>query len=236
MTTIKRTTLLFILCSAINISNCIARTLDYKVDAYDLKTNQLIYRERHIERYQGNQPISFEVQYSNPQGVQFATKTVRFSSSPYDPDISLFYPRLNYTEFTQHLTQNVYRVGTRKPNKKALRTRQLKVPSVQVIDNGFDLYIKDNMHQLRQGKTLKVNYIAPARLDYYHFRMKPITNTTTTIKIKIESDVMLIRWLTHPIIVEYDVINNRMTSYKGITNIPKSNMENHRAKLVMKYA
>lgn len=225
--------ILFI-CTVISYST-LANTISYWATAIDLQTNQIIYREKHTETYSGNIPTSFLVQYFKPNGQEFATKRVQFVNTNYDPDINLSYPNLGYNEFTKHLKENTYRVGHTKKSTRTIQYKELSVNRTAVIDNGFDLYIKENMPLLKQGKYLHFDYIAPARLAYYHFRLKPSAITSTRITIKIESDNMLIRLLTQPIIVEYDTIQNRLISYQGITNIPKKSGGNHRAKLIVNY-
>lgn len=212
-----------------------AKTLDYWASAYDIKTNRLLYKERHIERYKNNRPEKFEVLYYTPQGRQFASKIVRFNNTNYDPDIYLNVPNLKYVEFTKHLSRSTYRVGHSKVNQPSIKSKQLKVSRTAVIDNGFDLYIKENMNALKQGKILHFNYIAPAKLDYYRFRIKPVSITPNQIRLHLESDVALARMLTKPVVVEYDLRTNLMTLYEGITNIPKATKGNHDARLVINY-
>lgn len=214
---------------------CFAKTTQYWADAYDLSTGRLIYKEKHVERYSGKRPSVFDVSYYTVQGKLFATKTVRFNHTAYDPDIYLNSQSLSYTEYTRHIGSNTYRVGYQDKNSNQLITRKLSVPYVQVIDNGFDLYIKDNLDKLIRGNKLYFNYIAPAKLDYYRFRLNPVFISSQIIRIHIEPNAMLARWFSQPVIVEYDIQKRRMTSYKGVTNIPSGNGNNHKAHLAIRY-
>lgn len=213
----------------------LAKTTQYWADAYDLNTGRLIYKEKHVERYSGTRPRVFDVSYYTVQGKLFATKTVRFNHTAYDPDIYLNSQSLSYTEYTRHLGGKTYRVGYQDKNSSQLITRKLSVPYVQVIDNGFDLYIKDNLDKLIRGNKLYFNYIAPAKLDYYRFRLNPVFVSSRTIRIHIEPNAMLARWFSQPVIVEYDIQKRRMTSYKGVTNIPSRGGNNHKAHLAIRY-
>tara|TARA_R110002110_G_scaffold119309_1_gene293720 strand:+ start:23229 stop:23930 length:702 start_codon:yes stop_codon:yes gene_type:complete len=212
-----------------------AKTIQYWASATDLKSNRLVYREKHIEQYKNNRPTLFEVEYYSPTGYKFATKSVKFSNTDYDPDIYLNYPRMGYIEYTKRLRGNTYRLGNKSMNAKNISAKDIRVSGIPVVDNGFDLFIKDNINKLRQRQTLHIAYIAPAKLDYFRFRLQPIQITQKTIKVKIEPDAAVARWLTKPIIVVYDLQKNRMISYTGVTNIPKSHNENHNVRLSVEY-
>lgn len=216
-------------------TTAIANSTEYWIDAYDLKTGKLVYKERHLENFKANTPIRYDIDYYRPNGSHFAKKTVSFNGRRYDPDILLKFDGLSYFELSRYLGNRTYQLVLRDMGKSKSQRKNVKPKGLVVVDHGIDILIKDKFDDLLNNKTLRFKYIAPARLDYYSFRITPISAKNGILTASIQSDVGLVRWITKPITVEYDIQKRRMISYSGVTNIPIDAKNNYRAKLVVRY-
>lgn len=192
--------------------------------AYDSQQGELRYTEIYQNRYspEGNL-VASEVEYRPADSSSpLATKTLHYHKHPYAPEFT----------FTNHITRYAESIRWEGVNTVLIRHREsdtwqqrtLEVSEPVVADAGFDAFLKDNIDRLEAGKTVKFNFLNPARLDWYRFSAEPIKQTAATITINVYPRNPLIRWLVDPILLTYQLPTNteptpRLVRYSGLTNI-----------------
>jgi|TARA_B110000211_G_scaffold116429_1_gene134853 hypothetical protein len=156
--------------------------------AYDIDSKKLVYSEHH----QYVTPTLHQVEYKEPSGEIFATKTIDYSHSYFAPD------------FTQHNLRNgekvaVYRrdsvnekikyaINYQENSKEDSESNTLKLRPRMVIDAGFDHFITKNWDALLAQESLTIDYLIPSALDHYELTVKENTCTNTTAKKNPESN------------------------------------------------
>mgnify|MGYP000173898569 CR=1 FL=1 len=150
--------------------------------AYDIDSKKLVYSEHH----QYVTPTLHQVEYKEPSGEIFATKTIDYSHSYFAPD------------FTQHNLRNgekvsVYRedsvngkikyaIKYQENSKEDSESNSLKLRPRMVIDAGFDHFITKNWDALLSQESLTIDYLIPSALDHYELTVKENTCTNTIAK------------------------------------------------------
>ena len=156
--------------------------------AYDIDSKKLVYSEHH----QYVTPTLHKVEYKEPSGEIFATKTIDYSQSYFAPD------------FTQHNLRNgekvsVYREGSvngkikyaikyQENSKEDSESNSLKLRPRMVIDAGFDHFITKNWDALLSQESLTIDYLIPSALDHYELTVKENTCTNTIAKKNLASN------------------------------------------------
>lgn len=150
--------------------------------AYDINSQKLVYSEHH----QYVTPTLHKVEYREPTGEVFATKTIDYSHSYFAPD------------FTQHNLRNgekvtVYRkdpvsekikyaINYQENAKEDSEHETLTLRPRMIIDAGFDHFITNNWDALLSKKSLTIDYLIPSALDHYELTVKENTCTNSAVK------------------------------------------------------
>jgi len=203
--------------------------------AFDLKSNKAIYSEFHEEEFHAGQHKQTLTLYKDPKGKLLAKRKLTFSGSNEHPNYRLDVLKMGYYEGAEVVEGNVkvfnYDVVTRKELSKTLA-----VTAPYVIDGGLSYFIKKKWTQIMTGKAVSFNFVVPARLDYYRFRVRKISTFEDggrkAVLVSLEPDHFILRSLIDPIKITYDVASKRIIRYEGISNIPKDGDRNFDAKLV----
>ncbi|MCP5016998.1 MAG: hypothetical protein GY938_17280 [Ketobacter sp.] len=207
------------------IANCTIAQPDTIIGyAYDVGKSNLRYMETYASVYDTNGLLlQSSVQYTSPKKDILALKTLDYSNHPYAPDFTFDNRTANYIESIEWLDDNNVLVK-RKDSGREWEEKIINIPEPAVADAGFDAFLKDQLAPLRQGQTLRFNFLNPARLDWFRFTATAIGNTSTTITVKVAPANTVLRWLVDPIMLTYqlpDELNRlpRLLHYSGLTNM-----------------
>ena len=126
--------------------------------AYSLDDNEVIYREAYTAI---NDIGEVQVDYLDPQGKKFATKTLVFQGEPYQPTFVMQDFRDNETISVQF---EKARLVMRHKDNNGPRQKIILEHSGMVIDAGFDSFIQLKWDDLLKGKILKFEFALPTKL------------------------------------------------------------------------
>lgn len=177
-------------------------------DAFDLKTNNLLYREQHYMRC--SDPQQVRVDYVQ-KGQIFAQKDLRFMNNSFVPDLEFHDKRLN-----RHirLRQSADVVEVQTDDEKA----NLSLRADLVADAGFDRFIASHTEELRNGRPLAFSFVSPTRLDSYRFQVTKQTSPDG-LALLLQPEAKWLQWLLDPIYLRYETKPFRLREYTGISNI-----------------
>ena len=148
--------------------------------AYDIDSQKLVYSEHH----QYVTPTLHKVEYREPSGEVFATKTIDYSHSFFAPN------------FTQHNLRNGEKITIYRKNPMSEKIKYhlkyqentknepeneiIKYRPRLIIDAGFDHFITKNWDALLSKKSRTIDYLIPSAFDHYELTVKENTCTNTT--------------------------------------------------------
>jgi hypothetical protein len=131
--------------------------------------------------------------------------------------------RTGYIEGSEVLSNNEVKVYTRKDKESELEQKVLSPEEPFVIDGGLTYFFIKNWNRLMNNETVEFNFIAPARLDYFRFRVSKnsIINLGARrgLQLKLEINSFILRAFVDPVYITYDLETKKILSYKGISNI-----------------
>ncbi|SIT22326.1 hypothetical protein SAMN05421788_105278 [Filimonas lacunae] len=194
------------------------KTDAYTGYAYKPGTQSLVYKEQNTEKYINNKHTETQTSYYSQSNQLIATRTLDFSNSLYTPSFKTEDLRTGYMEGVA-VTGYQARMFVRKDKTASIKEKVITLNAPMVIDGGFNQFIKDHWSQLMQNQAVVFNFVVPARLNYYNLRACKIAATSTEVKIRIEPNSALLRWIAPPIIVNYNILTRRITNYEGKSNI-----------------
>ncbi len=183
----------------------------YEGLAYAKKSGQLLYRESHWIQ-DGGQRL---VLYRCPSGAPFARKTVRGASAA--PDFEFFDARSGYREGVR--TQGgVREVFTQASAGAPEQTKPVPRRNGQVIDAGFDAYVRQQWDALAKSDRQRIAFLVPSRLQAMDFQLSPVAQDKATRSYRLSLDT----WyggVFPNIVVTYSTANRQLTKFEGIGNI-----------------
>lgn len=138
----------------------------YEGQAYRLKGGQLLYRESHWLQANGERLVLYRCATGEP----FARKYVSDGSPA--PDFELVDARDGYREGVR--TRDGQReIFTQARTGASERRKSLPSRSQQIIDAGFDAYIRQQWNALTPANPRQVAFVLPSRLDTLAFKLEP---------------------------------------------------------------
>ncbi|WHI47631.1 hypothetical protein [Microbulbifer sp. VAAF005] len=213
----------FIAMSAIAGTNChyegpfLAKGL-----AYDPDNQQLQYCEYYTSQDNGE----ITVFYYAPQGDLIAEKTLRERNGPAAgrsalPSATQIDRR--HGEVREVLWDDGQWMMRYKANEdEAWKVSLREARSVDVVDAGFDTYVRDHWDLLSSGKTLKFNFASPLHGRSIKLRAKAVScsqSASDNTCIRVDVAQPLIRLFVEDLNLTYDTDSRRLKSFKGIVNI-----------------
>lgn len=189
-------------------------------------SGQLLYEEHHSLRGQCIDglwnPSIHEVSYRRPgPGEPFASKTLHYSQSLLRPEMTFNQPLWQeqwQIRFDDEDVRITLRAKSRQPEEF-----NLKPTPDMVFDAGFDHLVRQSWGQLRDGKPVEFQFLAPTRGRSYEFLLEPdqASEGNGGLKLVIRPNGLLTRLLVPPIELAY---NQRgfLTRFSGLTNIRKN--------------
>ncbi len=137
--------------------------------AYRLNNDELLYREFYTPM-DANQEV--RVSYARPDGEVFATKTLRYTTNPTQPEFDYHDLRDNERlagQFSAGRLTLTYHQEGYKQEKEIVETLGL------VTDNGFDVFIQQNWAKLVAGEKIRFTYALPYQLNVANLQVRQIT-------------------------------------------------------------
>ncbi|MCX6170231.1 MAG: hypothetical protein NTX65_12870 [Ignavibacteriales bacterium] len=214
-----------------NFGNSNSDVKTYSSKAFDLKDGKFLYSEFHEEKFNGDKITESVTKYKDPKNNLLSERIMTFTDDLTKPKFVLKDLRSGYIEGSELLQNNRVRVYTRESFDDKLEEKVLKVEEPFVIDGGLTYFFRENWERLLNNETIEFNFIAPAKLDYFRFRVSKNSIVSVGNKkgmqLKLEINSFILRAFVDPILITYALDNKEILSYKGISNVNDENGKSH---------
>lgn len=182
----------------------------YEGLAYEKKSGKLLYRESHWVQ-QGRRLVL----YRCPGGEPFARKQVSGASAA--PDFDLVDGRDGYREGVR--TRGGMREVYSQASANASETSKgLPDRDNQVIDAGFDVYVRQQWDALARPDRQRIAFLIPSRLQDVQFKLSPLATSAGSRRYALALDA----WyggVLPSMTVTYSSADRRLLRFEGIGNI-----------------
>jgi hypothetical protein len=195
-----------------------AETTDNYIGYAYNETEHLLYTEEFTDRFIDGKHFETLTDYFDPSHKKIAQRVLDFRKSKYAPDFTTEDLRSGYMEGAEIVGDKI-KLFNRKSKNLEVNEKLMSIPSPVVVDGGFNQFIKANWATLEKGEIITFHFAIPARLDYFTLRAVKVESTETEMKIRVEPDKAVLRWIAEPIIVNYSKDTRRIMSYQGQSNI-----------------
>ncbi len=189
-----------------------AATVHYEGFAYAKGTQRLLYREQHWLQNEGSERL---VVYRCPNGMAFARK--RVSGKGATPDFEFLDARSGYVEGVRSRGGR-REVFTRASGGAPEQSSALAPGDVQIIDAGFDSFVRQQWDALKPPNATHVSFLVPSRLQPMDFRLTPSYGKAGSRLYRLSLDTWYGRALPG-MSVMYSARGNRLLQYEGIGNV-----------------
>lgn len=139
--------------------------------AYDIDSQSILYTEHHYYMT----PTLHKVEYKEPNGDLFATKTIDYRHSFFAPDVT----QTNFRNgeeiiiYREPICDDIgYQIRYQENAIESPESSTLKNRPNLVIDAGLNYFIKKNWDILLSPKALTVDYLIPSALDHYELTIQ----------------------------------------------------------------
>ncbi|HEY7774067.1 MAG TPA: hypothetical protein VIC26_12860 [Marinagarivorans sp.] len=207
--------------------------------ALDAKTGELLYCEQHKQI----DALNWRVEYS-VNGQVIAEKTLDYSRAEISPQVKQSdYRTGELREVTEHADQ--WLVSYRPDRDARTQTKALSQEGVQVIDAGFDFFVRQQWRQLAAGETVVFDFISVPHLKAIALRAKKVSmdncksfavsaEINTPQCISVEANSGLLRLFVDRLVLLYDE-QQRLRGFKGAVNIQNSAQDTQDAIIYYRY-
>lgn len=206
----------------------VANAASFTGVARSLEDDSVLYEERHelVTDEQGL-PIRETVDYVTPDGLLLARKTMRYR----EPARPAYEIELKTRNRTERVEPDADGVDVR--SRKSGRIDWPDQPAV--IDGGFHYFILANFDQLLAGDSVRFQFLAPTRLTWTALEIEPGTRRDDRLTLTLRLQNPVLNWLLDPIELVYDAESRRLLEYRGLTNLPRPDDGNYRARILYTY-
>lgn len=212
---------------------------DFVGYAYSLSSDKLVYTEHH--RYKDNNEHVVVYREASDDAEVFATKILSYQDNAFAP--SFQQRNLNNGEFIHVQRNNDALVIEYKENESSTSATQsfnaqaLAQQKNLVIDAGFDKFINHHWHDLVAGKPITINYLIPARLDYYALTINQYKcQDEEHYCFEISASNFLINLFSSELKLKYNKQTRRLASFTGRSNISNGDGDYQDVNIVYQYA
>ncbi len=193
-------------------------------NAYLADSEQKLYTELHY-RDSTDAAVSNRVEYVDQTQEVIVAKTLAYSDSLSTPTIEQIDYR-NATKIFTRDTRSGVEIGYQRQGEP-LRLNQIQRSDRLVIDAGFDAYVREHWEALQAGRTVRGEFLVPARLDTVNIGIRkidradcePSLGDALCLSVRPAGLLRLLTWFVDPLTLAYDADTKRLVQYKGISNL-----------------
>lgn len=190
--------------------------------AYEPESGALLYTERHdiLLNNQGRYQRA-HVTYRDEQGNVFAEKTLEYGEAATLPKTHFFELDSPFF-FKVKLNDDTVALEYQDEEEQFKDKVKVEADHFAVVDAGFDRLVNKHWQTLSNGQALQFSFLAVTRSAFYEFRLVPVAaDDTDTLKLRLEPDNAVLRWLLDPAYLTYDSRSQKLLRFEGLTNIRK---------------
>lgn len=202
--------------------------------AYGLESGDVLYTEHHHETWENGRLVRCDVEYRDPSGMTFATKTLRFPAEAATPEFEMLDRRDGYREGADLRGGAVALYGG---SGSEVDAESVQLPEDAVIDAGFHRFIQGRLDELRSGRKVTFQFAVPSQKRFIGFRLAPERRSPTGagMTLVMEPSNPFLRFLVDPVELTYDA-DGRLREFRGLSNIRDGSGNQHEARIVFRYA
>jgi len=186
--------------------------------AYSLDDKTLLYRETHTKQSDS----IYTVEYSEPDGQVFATKSLDSSKSSIAPSFSQLNER-NGEKIDVLQSGKKLEISYQENSQASLEKDSVPLVPGVVVDAGFNAFVTQYWDTLITGKEMDIEFLVPSRQSTYSFRFGKsdcIDGTESGVTcFSLKPVSWFVRMAVDPIVVAYDSENKRLLRFTGRANI-----------------
>lgn len=200
--------------------------------AYALESGEVLYTEHHHETWENGRLVRCDVEYRDPAGETFATKTLRFPEAAATPEFEMVDRRDGYREGADLRGGRVALYGGSSEEADA---ESVRLPEDAVIDAGFNRFVQGRLDELRSGEKVNFQFAVPSQQRFIGFRLAPEPRASGgSMRLMMEPSNPFLRFLVDPVELTYDA-EGRLREFRGLSNIRDRAGEQHEARIVFRY-
>lgn len=201
--------------------------------AYDLKTGELRYEERHRRITDGSGNKVVYTDYVDANEKELAKRIVRYQGD----GIAKFELSDAITQETVSAIRKHEKVLLKKTSDAVSTEREieLNVDLDNIIDAGFNDYVLNHWDELANGEKKRFNFLSTEREGWIRLMVKD-AGVREESGYQIRSFQMtlanpMVRILMKPIKVEYYADMKELYRYEGISNLKRENGKNYSVRI-----
>lgn len=227
-----------LLVSSFNLS---ARTEQFRGVARTSE-GEIAYIEQHEIKYNDQGFVDTVVtRYMRPtgEGEIFARLESYFSEA------TKFVPKSIFTDFRFNHQEETIVSEDKKTleiihtdlDSKKTKSKKIEVTPQMVLGQGYHNYILNDFDVFKKGEKRVLDFVVPARLDYYRFDLTYVGLLKKEERRVFRLDITnwVLKLFADKILVTYDDKSKRLMSYEGLTNIPDDNGKNQSLLITFEY-
>jgi hypothetical protein len=206
-----------------------ATDMHYVGTAYANGSHTVLYKEEHFV-FDDHGERTRLVLYRCPSGKPFARKWVHDIAGAEAPNFDLIDARTGYREgvLGKPGARTVYTQAT---GHAAVHSESLPDRPNEVIDAGFDAYVRQHWDALQANKNAPVAFVVPSRLGFVDLRLTDADAGTTgdesVRRLRLSMDAWY-GFAAPSIDLTYDTADRRLQRFEGISNIRDAAGKNQR--------
>lgn len=196
-----------------------ATTYSAAGSAYDIETNQLLYRELYTT-LDDNREVS--VEYVSPEGKLFAKKQLSYLAEPFQPNVFFTDLRTQHTWSAEFKNARLIQLSSLAgANEKSVIMDHANT----VVDIGYDAYVQLHWDELLSGKKLSFDFALPEQLSRTQLSVQMIKPTSSPlydknigqhwIYFRLTPAKKLRSIFTDPVFLAYDPNGRYLMRYQG---------------------
>lgn len=124
-------------------------------------------------------------------------------------------------------------------NDQAWKVSLRDARSVDVIDAGFDIYVRDHWDVLISGETLNFNFASPLHGRSIKLRAREVSCSQSGSEdtcIRVDVAQPLVRLFVEDLNLTYNTVSRRLKSFKGIVNILDAQAHSQQLEIFYQYS
>lgn len=177
------------------------------------------------------------INYTRSEKI-FATKDLTFSSSPFTPEVKQADSRSGEKREATIDGKNVV-LKYQETQKKKMETTSISLKDLDIVDAGFDNFVRARWDELASGKIIPVGFASIAHQKVLPLRIsikplekcvqKPADKTSQPqVCIWVDIDNVFLRMLLGNIKLIYDQ-QHRLQKFDGVVNLQSDSQDNQNA-------
>ncbi|WGL16884.1 hypothetical protein PVT68_00965 [Microbulbifer bruguierae] len=185
---------------------------------------------RYCEYFLRGEEGSARVLYYDPDGHKVAVKRLSLpTNSNADSALDIVRPAVKQEDFRHHEVREITRAGEywhmryRKNKRSRWQERMTAAVDVDVIDAGFDPFVRQRWEQLVSGKAIEFHFASPVHGQVVLLRARRVGCGSRVndqwLCLEVDLARPWLRWLAGDLFLAYSPEDRRLRYFGGVVNL-----------------